>query len=298
VCEFDGTCAEGEFCIAGRCTRLDCFPGETVPCYGGPPGTAGIGECRTGYHLCTADGTFTRECIGEVVAREEVGLLACNGLDDDCDGEADDGHIQAVDIIFGFDISGSMHSHLMATADAIGLTAQMYNDPNIHLALVMFPNPFNDIDPTPTTIIPLLPYGDFALRLRPAMAGLSTHGAREANWDLPWLVARDEQPDLGLRPGAELVLIMFTDEQGQSYIDFDGDGRGDVDEGEMCGAARSSGMRLYFFVDPSVRAYRGDSSYPMSEDFDDCATIYNLSSDSLEMVGNISDLVENICEEE
>ena len=54
-------------------------------CYDGPAGTEGVGSCRSGAQTCT-NGTWS-VCAGEVVPTPEV----CNGLDDNCDGQVDDG---------------------------------------------------------------------------------------------------------------------------------------------------------------------------------------------------------------
>ncbi len=66
-------------------------PGETVPetqpCYTGEPGTLDVGACRAGTQTCLADGTWAAPCVGEVVA----GAESCNGVDDDCDRDTDEG---------------------------------------------------------------------------------------------------------------------------------------------------------------------------------------------------------------
>lgn len=64
----------------------DCEPGSTVSCYDGPPSTLGVGECRAGHALCTASGERGR-CEGEVTPSPEL----CDGRDDDCDGDIDEG---------------------------------------------------------------------------------------------------------------------------------------------------------------------------------------------------------------
>jgi hypothetical protein len=63
-----------------------CTPGQTRGCYNGPAGTNGRGVCRSGTMMCGTDGRWGR-CTGEV----QPGADICNGLDDNCDGRADEG---------------------------------------------------------------------------------------------------------------------------------------------------------------------------------------------------------------
>jgi hypothetical protein len=68
-----------------------CTPRETRPCWTGPPEAEGVGACRAGTQTCepSADGASAGwgGCFGAVLPAPE----ACNGADDDCDGEVDDG---------------------------------------------------------------------------------------------------------------------------------------------------------------------------------------------------------------
>jgi len=63
-----------------------CQPGTVMPCYGGAPGTLGVGVCHAGGQFCAPDGQWG-PCLGEVTPSAEV----CNGLDDDCNAKSDDG---------------------------------------------------------------------------------------------------------------------------------------------------------------------------------------------------------------
>ena len=63
-----------------------CIEGDTQACYSGPAELLGIGACKGGEQGCDEHGAWG-ECVGEVVPAEEQ----CNALDDDCDGEADEG---------------------------------------------------------------------------------------------------------------------------------------------------------------------------------------------------------------
>ncbi|RKH68266.1 kelch repeat-containing protein [Corallococcus llansteffanensis] len=64
-----------------ECSR--CEPGTARPCYSGPAGTAGVGECRAGAQTCNAAGTSWGTCSEEVLPRTED---CTNPLDDNCDG--------------------------------------------------------------------------------------------------------------------------------------------------------------------------------------------------------------------
>ena len=57
----------------------------TESCYGGAPDTEGIGLCQAGARVCN-EGAFGA-CEGQVLPFGET----CNGEDDDCDGEIDEG---------------------------------------------------------------------------------------------------------------------------------------------------------------------------------------------------------------
>jgi len=114
-----GTCDDGDACTSGdTCASLagkwSCKPGTKVecddknpctvescvktkgcvkvvdvsvkaPCYSGKAGTKGVGTCVGGFKQCTADGSFG-PCKGEVLPAAKE---ACDGKDDDCDGQTD-----------------------------------------------------------------------------------------------------------------------------------------------------------------------------------------------------------------
>jgi len=67
-------------------TSVLCHQGDFLNCYTGPAGTAGVGQCAPGTRSCGATG-WDAVCTGETIPTPEV----CNGLDDNCNGQVDEG---------------------------------------------------------------------------------------------------------------------------------------------------------------------------------------------------------------
>lgn len=98
-----GPCEGQALPEADRCDGIDytctgvpgvgcaCILGMTRACYGGAPGTRGVGLCRDGTNACVAGGAgpeWSGTCSGE---RQPSPEICANGQDEDCDGVADDG---------------------------------------------------------------------------------------------------------------------------------------------------------------------------------------------------------------
>ena len=305
VCEFDSDCLYSEFCIVDHCTELPCSPGDIQPCYYGPVGTEGVGECRAGYHLCTPDAVFTQECIGEVLPASDAGFLACNGVDNNCDGIVDEGGLEAVDLVFGFDISGSMSEYIAAVSEAIHLLSGLYNHSSIRLGLITFPTiGHDDGEYIPTVAVPLSTYTDFVYELGALGWTIDEGGSYEASWDLPVLLAKDLLPEISFRPDAKTVFVMFTDERGQTFFSAEELGFTERNnESLMCRTIQDEGLLLYVVTSPGetyrIHAHHG---YPAQDifidtDFDDCATIFPLSEDAQDMVDNLSEIADLVCVE-
>jgi hypothetical protein len=94
VCAAPTPICSGGVCTAGPPESCDGLDNDldaevdedlTTSCYAGPAGTGGRGSCRVGERRCTAGKPSA--CLGEVLPAGEV----CNGADDDCDGQLDEG---------------------------------------------------------------------------------------------------------------------------------------------------------------------------------------------------------------
>lgn len=74
--------------VGGVAERL-CEPGESETClYSKDPATENVGVCHAGTRTCEPDGMGFGDCSGEVIP---AGSDVCgDGLDNDCDGFADD----------------------------------------------------------------------------------------------------------------------------------------------------------------------------------------------------------------
>lgn len=84
----DDGIADDDNCDGEIDEDCDCTPGEDRPCYSGPAGTHENAPCQTGTQMCLGTGLWDSTCMGEVVPADET--CANEGVDDDCDGMADD----------------------------------------------------------------------------------------------------------------------------------------------------------------------------------------------------------------
>jgi hypothetical protein len=82
-------CDAEHLCLPGyACVEAHCEPEEGTECRPGTSAACGkdLGVCTPGTRACGEEGRYG-PCTGPVLPAEEV----CNGLDDDCDGTADEG---------------------------------------------------------------------------------------------------------------------------------------------------------------------------------------------------------------
>ena len=218
-------------------------------CYTGPPETLGIGICEAGEVVCEAGqwGSYEDElfipqlCAGEVTPQKDI----CNGVDDDCDGEADAGkELVETDILFIVDVSGSMTDEITNVLAALNKFSSNYSDKDIiHWGIIIGPVDSYYKDSL-SLHQNLTSFDDFmtqfsALNVSSMFLGgghemlydavyLSLYGLSSTLSYVKSLFSWDSHIDessppvdeftIDWRPDAEHVIIIFTDEPGQSYL--------------------------------------------------------------------------------
>lgn len=308
VCEYDHECAAGFVCVSGLCSFMSCVPEECdgvdndcdgitdesdsgAPligwCLGDEERDASdmlLPPCKLGYHVCF-NGVWG-ECLDEVAPRPEQGLLGCDGEDNNCDGCIDGEIINGfceeietvnLDIVFVLDISGSMDMNIQAMKDAVHDYSQMFPlNSAYRFGIVDIGISFGITD-RPLMVQELTDFDTFETSLANVPV---SGGGQEPQYDAVYELATGEM-DIGWREGSTRVIIVFTDEEGQSYrVNH---ALFAVDEAAMC-ASLTHGEVLVFFTD-----------LQFSADFDDCAMIFEVSDEKDPMLDDLPLVIQDPC---
>ncbi len=224
--------------------------GVTSPCYTGPENTAGVGVCLPGEMICKEGvwgnweevDVFTRNyCLGEVTPQEEV----CDGADNDCDGEVDYGEeIADTDILFIVDWSGSMVEEIEAVKVALNRFATQFQAENqLQWGLIVGPKDTPAIHENLILVSNISPFAVFLNRfaqlgnegmdtgsemLLDAMYLAVQNVTANNNFDVAaarWVgngtgsTPEKENFTINWRQGARKIIIVFSDEEPQTYLD-------------------------------------------------------------------------------
>jgi hypothetical protein len=213
-------------------------------CYSGPDETVNVGVCIPGELVCR-EGSWGNDrnglfvdgmCLGEVTPVEED---LCTGNDDNCDGVVEK-TMEETDILFIVDISGSMSGTINAVQQAMETFSASYSDQEvIQWGLVVGPSSVNGFNRERLDMLTnLAPFQQFM----PVLASLDDDDtSKEMLYDALYLSIQNLTPprfpplahvwrvnvsssptvsnwSINWREGAHHVVIVFSDEEGQSYL--------------------------------------------------------------------------------
>ena len=297
------------------------------PCYTGDPDTLFVGVCAPGEAYCQA-GVWGNDrnnqfepgfCLGEITPQEEI----CDGADNDCDGVVDYGEeIRETDILFIVDWSGSMDDQIEAVKVALNRFATHFaaEDP-LQWGLIIGPKEFvEDEDETLVLVSDISPFDQFLASFA-ALGNSGMDTGSEMLLDAIYLAVRNISGDANVnlaetvwwrntasipdkedfiinwRPASERIVIVFSDEEEQSYL--------------REAAAPESAIRPITeqVVESAVRAGINLKVYAFSSsggfgnrahDWEDIALAGNgsrfeLTSDALSMYNNLMSIIDEAC---
>ena len=222
-------------------------------CYSGPPETMLVGICVPGEMTCSA-GTWgnyddnqqfvKKLCLGEVTPQPED---ICNGTDTNCDGVIDeDKELEPTDILLIVDLSGSMLEEINAVMTALNKFATHYSDSEVIKWGLVFTASYNSSVGGEQVVLQtdLVDFTTFMNIFQ--SAGYSLMGGDEQNYDaiylaihnllgagaLPypltdfvwsgWQTVESQPPasqwNISWRDDAKHVIVLFSDEEGQTYL--------------------------------------------------------------------------------
>ena len=245
-------------------------------CYSGDPDTLGVGVCSPGQVYCDLgswgsdrNGVFVPGfCDGEITPSQEV----CDGADNDCDGEVDFGEeIRDTDILFVVDWSGSMDDEINAVRIALNQFAQQFSaEEALQWGLIIGPKEVTPGFNSPELlykISDISPFEDFLASFAAlGQEGMDTgsemlkdaillsvqnitpvlnYDINSANWvGNTGSVPEKENFTITWRPAAERIVIVFSDEEPQTYLSPG------VTDAILEDALRASfNLKFYGFVD-------------------------------------------------
>ncbi len=297
----------------------------TQGCYTGPPDTFLVGVCRPGEVYCS-NGVWGSDknnnfepghCSGEVTPQEEI----CDGADNDCDGVVDYGEeIRETDILFILDWSGSMDDEIAAVKIALNRFATHFAaEEPLQWGLIVGPKEFQeDGDEYLVKVSDISPFDQFLA----SFAALGDEGMDTGNEMIldavylsvqnisgnapvdiaatKWFADTGSRPakenfSINWRPNSERIVIIFSDEVEQSYLqwaDHDIQGR-PITKTVVENAVRAGlGLKVYAF---SGGGFAGRPDFWTDISLAGNGRNFDLTSNAVNMYNDLMSIIDEAC---
>ena len=290
-------------------------------CYSGSPKTMYVGICIPGEVTCSAgswgnyddNNQFIKKlCLGEITPQPED---ICNGTDTNCDGKIDeDKELEPTDILFIVDLSGSMVEEINAVMTALNKFAAHYSDSDVVKWGLVFtaahdPTVWNERVILQTDLVDFQTFVNLFQN-----SGFSLTGGNEQNYDAIYLAIHNlvadaslpyqivdlnwgwgsvesippkDQWDISWRDDAKHVIILFSDEQGQSYFN---PALTETDIVNMINAADD--LAVYTFTSFSVMSNAWFDNYELLAQAGTGGKVYELSMKAIEMYNSLLEILD------
>lgn len=288
-------------------------------CYTGPPETLNVGICHPGEQICSegAWGAFANQnpniFIDNACGGEQLPQIAdlCNGVDDDCDGAIPE-ILEPTDILFIIDTSGSMIEEVLAVASALNRFATFYSDQQvIRWGLVIGPteNGFNETLELKQNLTSFANFIASPWLLNPEVYDTGSEMLYDAIFlsainlvpqaarmnlvfdRIEWRRHADvnsspriDQFVIDWRPDASHVIIVFTDEEPQSYA------LPSISEGHLSNLiSEAVELKVYAFSEAFHRSRQfGDDWGSVS----DTGQWFPITNDAGELYGRLNEILD------
>ena len=295
-------------------------------CYSGPAETMFVGICLPGGMLCLNgawgnyddnDVFINKLCLDEITPETED---ICNGTDSNCDGKIDDDkQLEPTDILFIVDLSGSMMEEINAVTLALNQFATYYSDSEVVKWGIIFTASAVNINGVYSERVvlqsDLVDFQTFMTSLQ--SSGMQLNGGDEQTYDAIYLAIHNlvgavnlpyqladlewvysgwnpigesvppiEQWNISWRDDAKHVIILFSDEEGQTYL------HPKITENLLVNMINAADdLSIYAFTSSFLMSFPGPDNYKALTQAGAGGKLYELTMQAIEMYVNLLEIL-------